>query len=849
MGEVFSLFGAIEWSLIGLFGLASALVGWAFKSMTGAGRKQSRRTAQAIDRAVEDANHLRRSVDKKDAELRELRVETLRLKRHDSGNESSTREQVVEINKLKSELGASNKALRDNQAEFNDFRTDKKVELSGLRKELAKYEAGGTSNSERLADANDTVSALRSAVRENDTVIDSLRARIKESDSTVENLRNQLKNAQSSTATVESVRNEFADKVERLTKERDENQITVDKQKREYDHMLATKNHDVKNLQRKLDDLSGESSNLKKREVEHKNSEGKIKSEITELKRVISDRDTALSNAKRQITELDSKLAASQNLIDENINSQTTSKLKTKAAEIAALNDMLKDSSKKRDELQGNFDKIKAEVKEKDTRIESLRSELDQVVENRNSVSSQLGELQTQGNFALEKLQEDLNNLANTRDEYKGRIDQLHGQVADLKREKDDLRTSLTKEFQNTGDALKKDKVGLENDKLKLQQETQRLKQQSDSKYTELQQERAKLIDRANAKEVELNKKNVELANTNISMKRQLNALEEKLGGQDSQLHSLRQEISGLNETRTKLASQLKDKETQLTDTHGRLQKEESESQRLNSALSDTEALRLSLTERDAQLRKTQIELQDIKAGGSAQKSVSDMEHKVDSLMGALQQRDEEISRLNEQVTTNRLQSKEHQSNIQILNDEKAAQKTMISTLEKQAESTLQLHTKIAAQSTEIEDLRARLFEQDHTGRPASDRQMDTNAKPRVFVRPDTEALAGVSVGGTGGGYQSGNKPTTTLDGKRVKRADGNDDLSILPGVTHTIAGAFARNNVVEFEQIAQWSEREVAHYAERCGVSVQRAKKYNWPKAARQILSGNYRTDTQKTD
>jgi len=820
MGEVFSLFGAIEWSLIGLFGLASALVGWAFKSMTGAGRKQSRRTAQAIDRAVEDANHLRRSVDKKDAELRELRVETLRLKRHDSGNESSTREQVVEINKLKSELGASNKALRDNQAEFNDFRTDKKVELSGLRKELAKYEAGGTSNSERLADANDTVSALRSAVRENDTVIDSLRARIKESDSTVENLRNQLKNAQSSTATVESVRNEFADKVERLTKERDENQITVDKQKREYDHMLATKNHDVKNLQRKLDDLSGESSNLKKREVEHKNSEGKIKSEITELKRVISDRDTALSNAKRQITELDSKLAASQNLIDENINSQTTSKLKTKAAEIAALNDMLKDSSKKRDELQGNFDKIKAEVKEKDTRIESLRSELDQVVENRNSVSSQLGELQTQGNFALEKLQEDLNNLANTRDEYKGRIDQLHGQVADLKREKDDLRTSLTKEFQNTGDALKKDKVGLENDKLKLQQETQRLKQQSDSKYTELQQERAKLIDRANAKEVELNKKNVELANTNISMKRQLNALEEKLGGQDSQLHSLR-----------------------------RLQKEESESQRLNSALSDTEALRLSLTERDAQLRKTQIELQDIKAGGSAQKSVSDMEHKVDSLMGALQQRDEEISRLNEQVTTNRLQSKEHQSNIQILNDEKAAQKTMISTLEKQAESTLQLHTKIAAQSTEIEDLRARLFEQDHTGRPASDRQMDTNAKPRVFVRPDTEALAGVSVGGTGGGYQSGNKPTTTLDGKRVKRADGNDDLSILPGVTHTIAGAFARNNVVEFEQIAQWSEREVAHYAERCGVSVQRAKKYNWPKAARQILSGNYRTDTQKTD
>jgi len=331
-------------------------------------------------------------------------------------------------------------------------------------------------------------------------------------------------------------------------------------------------------------------------------------------------------------------------------------------------------------------------------------------------------------------------------------------------------------------------------------------------------------------------------------MKRQLNALEEKLGGQDLQLNSLRQEISGLNDTRSKLASQLKDKETQLTDTHGKLQKEESESQRLNSALSDTEALRLSLTERDAQLRKTQIELQELKAGGSAQKSAAEMERKTESLMGALQQRDEEISRLNQQVTTNRLQSKEHQSKIQILNDEKAAQKTMISSLEKQAESTLQLHTKIAAQSTEIENLRARLFEQDHSGKPT---QVDASTKPRVFVRPDTETLAGVSVGATGGpaGNMSTNRPATTLDGKRIARADGSDDLSILPGVTQTIAGAFARNNVSEFEQIAQWSEREVAHYAERCGVSVQRAKKYNWPKAAKQILSGNYRSDRQTTD
>ena len=112
-----------------------------------------------------------------------------------------------------------------------------------------------------------------------------------------------------------------------------------------------------------------------------------------------------------------------------------------------------------------------------------------------------------------------------------------------------------------------------------------------------------------------------------------------------------------------------------------------------------------------------------------------------------------------------------------------------------------------------------------------------------MFVRSDsdTEALTGAS------GYQSSQRSPYTLDGHRVRRADGSDDLTLLPGVTQTIAGALNRNGVTAFDQIANWGDREVTHYAERIGVSVQRAKQYQWPRASTSILNGTYRKDGQE--
>ena len=161
--------------------------------------------------------------------------------------------------------------------------------------------------------------------------------------------------------------------------------------------------------------------------------------------------------------------------------------------------------------------------------------------------------------------------------------------------------------------------------------------------------------------------------------------------------------------------------------------------------------------------------------------------------------------------------------------------------------------TKIAQQSTELEDLRARLYERDsattttHTGTASGLTQIETNQsrpsttteKPRVYVRSDTDSLTGTS------SYEaSAQRPQFTADGHRIRRLDGSDDLTLLQGVNQTIAGAFSRHGIADFEQVSLWTDREVKHYAERVGVSPQRAKQYNWPQAARKILAGSYRKD-----
>ena len=242
--------------ILGLTAIAGVIIGWCIKSFTGGSVKEVRQHfARDIDNAVEDANHLRRSLDNKKHELRETKEQLSQLQRKDSSAESGLRTQVGEINDLKKDLAESKKALLENQSEFNTFRNEKQDEHNQLRKELSKYSAGGSANSERLTEANETIGALRSAARENDKVIASLRARVKEADTGVENLRSQLKTSESGRNEVEIVSLKYDQKVEDLSKKLEQSNSTVEKQKSDYDLMLENKNADIKALRKKNQEL------------------------------------------------------------------------------------------------------------------------------------------------------------------------------------------------------------------------------------------------------------------------------------------------------------------------------------------------------------------------------------------------------------------------------------------------------------------------------------------------------------------------------------------------------------------------------------------------------------------
>ncbi len=832
-------------SIMGLTAIAGAIIGWCLKTFFPGKtvKKVRQHVARDIDDAVKDASHLRRNLDKKDQELRDTRKQLQGLLQKETTTDvPSNRAQVTEINDLKREIATVKNSLKNNQSEFNTYRTKSEAEKSELRKELNKFSAGGSANSERLTEANETVAALRSAVRENDKVIESLRARVKEGDTTVESLRGQLKTAESGRDDIRSVTLNYDTQVEELTKNLEQTKTTVDKQKREYDQMLERKNADIKNLHTKLEDLSSTGATLqtrehefKKREEQLKASETKVKSEVSDLKRVIAERDAALSKSKQQVNKLNETMKTVEQRTQQELqrnqqevqklktavssSSDSQSKIRSKSAEVTALNDMLRDSANKREALQSTVNTLSKDLAEKDNSIKVMRSELDDVVASRNKVSVQMGELQSQGNIALEKLQQDLNTLASTRDEYKSRIDSLQRQVSDLTQSKDsqlrELRTQLTEKSQST--------------------------------------------------EAELKQTNSELAAQTKTLQNDVKTLQAKLHDHNRTAQNQKTDLQKQVEINQRLTTQLNEKDGKLTEYRTKLVREESESQRLNRELSEAEALRLTLTQRDAELRTAQIALADTQSsGGPLQKVVEEQTHRNESLMSAMRERDEEISRLNAQVTNSSVRNKQLQSSINLLTQEQEAQAELVRSLEKQAETTLQLHTKIAQQSSEIEDLKARLYERDDSKRtstpsPTSTRasstlqQVETNserapvatgAKPRVFVRADTdtEALTGAT------NYAAAvQRPQFTKDGHQVRRADGSDELTLLPGVTQTIAGAFSRNGVTDFEQIALWTDREVAHYAERVGVSVQRAAQYNWPRAARNILNGTYSKNGQE--
>jgi len=413
----------------------------------------------------------------------------------------------------------------------------------------------------------------------------------------------------------------------------------------------------------------------------------------------------------------------------------------------------------------------------------------------------------------------------------------------------------------------------------------------------------------------------------------------------DEQLKDARQKVSNL--------------EPQIGSLQSQVTKLGHEKQELTANLSNAEASKLQLTERDAEIQKLQIELRDTSGNEALQTSLQEHSNKVDNLTAAMRERDNEISRLNKIVTENRVGNKQHSSEVSLLKQEIDAQSKLISSLEEQAESTLQLHKKIANQSTDIEALRAELHstrnQVEHeassslpdyiaevaqlkkqismnennfqsintekqqlqseinrlqssltqrdaelnkirsgaTASPAtanaavqtraqSTEKPNSADKPRLFVRhgenPESVVSAQVETAKPGAAtyrndaasasttaanlagtqmpaQQSASRAGSTIqrralytrDGYRLKRTDGLDDLALLPGLNLDLADTLRKNDVKEFEQVALWTQREVAHFADRLDIGTTQADALQWPEAAQEILAGRFRVDASR--
>ena len=716
--------------------LAGILIGWCIKSLLSGRteRKVRAHVARDVDDAAADVANIRQTLLRRDAQLKDANLELQKMRGRDMSIKAGSDTQVDEINKLKNELALARQSLDRNRTEFNAFRNEKLTEVQSINNQLASYQTGGSVHDERMSEANETIGALRNAVRENDKVIDSLRARIKEGDSSVENLRTQLKASETSLQDIQKTRQTTDASIATLNADLLEATAQRDKFKRDYDSMLENKNREINKQQQKLEELGKSQTTLHQKDHEYKKLQQESQAnskrsaeQLNALKRTISENESqraeSLKNLKRlqdQVTALEAKNqtlvanAEKQALLHTKQLQQASKELDTsrslgkqvenKSAEVIALNDMLKDVSNKRIEAQSRVKQLESKLQsteaqaaaatdaqrkiasttamlqERDATIAKLRTELDDVVDNRNRLSIELGELQA----ASEKTKTALTQQSEQQ------IAQMQSALQDRDKSFEKLRSDM--------DQMASARDRLTGELEKLQQHGTQLETFKSSMETTVAQRDTELQQRKAAYE-KLQHEFNQLANTRDDYEKRISALTAEVTAQSKLL----------KEQEKRTASEA----SQAATLRSRLSLADSENLKLNSELSDSAELNLAITERDSVIQKLNVELQDAKMNSASSTSQEEANSKITSLTSALKDRDVEIARLNNVVTDNRLSTKKHQSDTTLLKQEIESQGKLIKELEQQAENTLTLHKKIAAQSTEIEELRASMYRGD----------------------------------------------------------------------------------------------------------------------------------------
>jgi chromosome segregation ATPase/predicted flap endonuclease-1-like 5' DNA nuclease len=910
-----------------------------------------------------------RDISKQMSRIEELgSVQTLlKQKEHDFDKLNNEMRETAgktsaEISELKRKLEVSEQALADSrtgikslQDQVAELTRENKAKAEQHQSEIAKLSNQHSTEISELQKAVETsnrelqaVSSLKTQIENKDAEVvalnDMLRDISGKRDQTVDRIKtleSQLKNAdalqqqvtkgeQQMEALASALKQREADYA-KLRAEKD----ALDKQR----SALETRVRDLEVNSSKLQEVSRELETLRPQ----KQVAEQAQSEVTRLTSLVGNYEGEINQLKTKAANADEQSKLVSNL-------QTA--LKQKDAEVQKL----RTTGDSLSALNTQVNSLGATISQRDTDLADARLRVKNLTASLKERDSEIQLLRKTGE-EQKKSQIEIDRLTAALAQRDSKLATLNSQIASLTEE----RSQATAEIQQ----------------IKSEQATEKSKlQSSDSQraaaYKKLQTEFDKISTARDEYEVRV-----------ADLQRQLN---EQQKSYDAQLKKSQQQLSDLQPQLGTLQTQV----NSLT----------SEKQQLTADLSDTESYKLKLTERDAEIKKLQVELRDAQGSATLQTSLQDQTRKVDSLTSAMRERDNEINRLNKIITDNRVGSKQQSSEVNLLKDEIDSQKKLIRSLEDQAENTLQLHKKIATQSTEIESLRADLhltrskvqqpaLQADHsheivqlkqqlsayqnnaTSSDQDSRQLQSEVdrlqrtlaqrdaelqqaradataaqratpgsapagsattsnnqttrvvgtrvstqptakptssdKPRVFVRhgesheaamatqvetrqtetkpaatrqvqtrqvetrqvetrpakskpthqadnttSTAENLAGTQMP-SGQSTATDSQTTTrrralyTGDGYRLKRTDGTDDLALLPGFTNELADTLRKNKVTEFEQVALWTQREVAHFADRLGVGTAKAESLQWPNAAKEILAGRFRVDTYR--
>lgn len=520
---------------------------------------------------------------------------------------------------------------------------------------------------------------------------------------------------------------------------------------------LADTQHGIKRLQDQVDELTRTNSTLaEQHRTEISQLQDKHRNEIIELRRVIdnSNRELqAVNSLKTQVENKNAEVVALNDMLRD-----VSSKRDQSVEKASLLEQQVKDATVQQQSLQKNEQQMAAlasALKQREAEYAKLRSESEATEAKRATLASQVTELQSltpkleQASREAETLRPQLASLKNELDQKNAQIEKLRGtgeNLSALQTKTADLEAGLSKRDTDLTDAqlrvknltasLKERdseirmlrKTGDENDR--AQQDINRLTEslkQRDVKLNELTTQLSSVEQARKQLEVEMQRAKTEQETEQTRLRssdEQRSVAYKKLQDEFNKISATRDDYEKrvqnlqlqLDDQQKQFDEKLKQSEQRLQELQpqiGTLQSKvstlASEKQQLTANLSDAENHKLQLTERDAEIRRLQIELKEAGSDVGLQASLQDQTRKVDGLTAAMLERDNEISRLNKIITDNRLGSKQQTSEVNLLKEEIDAQGKLIRSLEDQAENTLQLHKKIAQQSTEIESLRADL--------------------------------------------------------------------------------------------------------------------------------------------